>query len=70
MSLFEEGIRPVWEDEKNKKGKILTLDYIIEKDIQEFLKIIPGEWKKLMLSILGEVYDFAPFVNKSYIKYF
>ena len=31
MNLFVKGIRPEWEDEKNKKGKIFVLEYEIKK---------------------------------------
>ena len=37
MNLFESGIRPEWEDSKNKKGKVLTQEYLIETGLDQFL---------------------------------
>ena len=69
MSLFTEGINPEWEDEHNKKGKIFTLDYIIDKDIEDFLIRVKEVWTHLLLSIIGERYEIAPYVSSLFLFY-
>lgn len=63
MSLFDSGIKPEWEDEKNKQGKIFALDYFIDSDIENFLSKITRAWTDLMLSVIGDVYDYSRFIN-------
>jgi hypothetical protein len=39
MNIFQDGIKPMWEDEKNKGGKYFQLDYQVQKDrMEEFSK--------------------------------
>ena len=40
MNLFVKGIKPEWEDNKNKGGKVLILEYIINEDLDQFLKLV------------------------------
>ena len=54
MNIFEKGIKPEWEDEKNKKGQILTLEYIVDKNLENFLSQIDGLWIKLIFLLIGE----------------
>ena len=68
MNLFEEGIAPKWEDPKNKEGKILTLEYRIDKEIDLFLKRVEDAWTKLMLSLMGESIVGSKYV-KIYLNY-
>lgn len=54
MNLFQSGIRPEWEDEKNKKGKVLTLEYLVSTDLDKFMDTVEKTWTSLMLSLIGE----------------
>ena len=73
INLFEKGIRPEWEDEKNKKGNILTLSYLIKKDLDTFLSKINELWIKLICFLIGETISFSKningirFVDKTYL---
>ena len=55
MNLFESGIRPEWEDSKNKKGKVLTQEYLIETGLEQFLTEITEIWIKLICYLIGEI---------------
>ena len=64
MNFFEKGIKPEWEDEKNKKGNILTLGYVIEdKDINKFLSMINEKWIKLIFLVIGETLPYSNNIN-------
>ena len=63
MNLFEKGIRPEWEDEKNKNGKIFTLEYIINSDLEKFLTVVKENWTKLLCLIIGESLPCSNFIN-------
>ena len=54
MNLFEKGIKPEWEDAKNKNGKILILEYIINNDLDQFLTLVTESWIKLICYLIGE----------------
>lgn len=54
MNLFEKGIRPEWEDENNKGGKIFILEYVINNNLDIFLKICKESWTKLLCATIGE----------------
>jgi hypothetical protein len=75
MNIFEKGIRPEWEDNKNKKGNILTLGYTADNDMDRFLSIITDSWIKLICFLLGETIPYSNningirFVDKSNISY-
>jgi hypothetical protein len=61
--LFEEGISPTWEDPKNNYGKSLTLAYVINEKLEEFLIQVQNYWIKLILYLIGESMDGAKFVR-------
>ncbi len=76
MNIFQKGIRPEWEDEKNKKGNILTLSYMIKSgDIDNFLSQISKSWIKLICLLIGETLPNCDkingirFVDKSKLGY-
>lgn len=63
MNLFEKGIRPEWEDDKNKKGKILILEYIINNDLDQFLSLVTESWTKLLCYLIGETIPHSNHIN-------
>ena len=65
MNLFLNGIKPEWEDELNKNGKILILDYIISKneEVMKFLDIAKEYWMKLLCCFMGESLVNSQFIN-------
>ena len=63
MDIFEKGIKPQWEDDKNKKGKILTLSYLIDKDLEAFLSKMNELWIKLIIFLIGETIPFSNNIN-------
>ena len=63
MNLFEKGIKPEWEDKKNKGGKVLILEYIINQELEQFLSIVNQSWIKLLGYLIGETLPYSEFVN-------
>ena len=64
MNIFQEGIKPMWEDEKNKGGKYYQLDYQVKKErIEEFAIPANNNWKKLALCVMGGSLPFADYIN-------
>lgn len=63
MNLFQSGIRPEWEDEKNKKGKVLTLEYLVSTDLDKFMETVEKTWTSLMLSLIGENLFYSQYIN-------
>ena len=63
MNLFQSGIRPEWEDEKNKKGKVLTLEYLVSSDLDKFMDTVQKTWTTLMLSLIGENLFYSQYIN-------
>ena len=63
MNFFEKGIKPEWEDEKNKKGSILTLEYIVDKGLEEFLSRVDNLWTKLIVLLIGETIPYSNNIN-------
>lgn len=63
MNLFESGIKPEWEDSKNKKGKILTQEYLIETGLEQFLTEITEIWIKLICYLIGEMIPHCNNIN-------
>jgi hypothetical protein len=63
MNLFEKGIRPEWEDEKNKKGKTLILEYVINNDLDQFLSLVTESWIKLLCYLIGETIPHSSNIN-------
>ena len=55
MNIFQKGIKPQWEDEKNKNGNILTLSYTPSSaDLDTFLPQASKSWIKLICLLIGE----------------
>lgn len=68
VGVFSKGIRPEWEDENNAYGKIFTMEYLVNvgsEDLNTFLNELKKGWTKLVLSILGEVYEHSEFVSNN-----
>ena len=63
MNLFESGIKPEWEDIKNKKGKVLTQEYLIETGLEEFLTKITEIWIRLICNLIGEIIPHCNNIN-------
>ena len=64
MNIFQEGIKPMWEDEKNKGGKYFQMDYQIQKDqMEKFSELANFHWKKLALSTMGGTLPFSDNIN-------
>ena len=63
MNLFEKGIRPEWEDVKNKKGKTLILEYVINNDLDQFLSLVTESWMKLLCYVIGETIPHSNNIN-------
>lgn len=64
INLFEKGIRPEWEDEKNKGAKIFVLDYVVEdSNLNNFFGIISEAWTKLQCITIGETIPSNNFIN-------
>ena len=63
MNLFEKGIRPEWEDEKNKKGKTLILEYVISNNLDQFLTLVSESWMKLLCYLIGETIPHSLNIN-------
>ena len=54
MNVFRKGITPVWEDPANKGGRLLQLEYKIDKEIDKFFVNANVFWKRLILNTMGE----------------
>ena len=64
MNIFQEGIKPMWEDEKNKGGKYLQLEYQIQNyAVDDFSKSAGIAWKKLALCTMGGSLPGAECIN-------
>ncbi len=64
MNIFQKGIKPEWEDEKNNRGNILTLGYNIKNDeINEFLIKAQDLWVELICLLIGETLPFSENIN-------
>ena len=64
MNIFKEGIKPMWEDEKNIGGNYFQLDYQVQKDkIDDFANAANFNWKKLALCSMGGTMPYAEFIN-------
>ena len=63
MNLFVKGIKPEWEDVKNKKGKTLILEYEVKKNIDGFLSAVTESWIKLLCYLIGEQIPFTNNIN-------
>ena len=64
MNIFQEGIKPMWEDEQNKGGKYFQLDYRVNiEKINEFITASNYQWKKLALNLMGMNLPGADYIN-------
>ena len=63
MNVFEEGIKPEWEDKKNQKGNVLTLEYVVDTGLDIFLPKVTELWKKLLLYLIGETLPYSDNIN-------
>ena len=63
MNLFVKGIKPEWEDKKNKGGKVLILEYVISHELAEFLKLVSESWTKLLCYLIGETLPHSECIN-------
>ena len=63
INLFEKGIRPEWEDEKNSGGNILTLEYGAKEFEDSIFSILSESWVKLMCYIIGETLPYNKYIN-------
>ena len=64
MNIFQEGIKPMWEDEQNKGGKYFQLDYKIKNDeMDTFSELANVHWKKLALCTMGGSIPHADLIN-------
>ena len=64
MNIFQEGIQPLWEDEKNNGGKYFQLDYKVQKEqMEDFSKSANIGWKKLALCTMGGSLPHVDYIN-------
>ena len=63
MNLFEKGIKPEWEDKHNKGGKVLILEYLVDKDLDQFLKLVNQSWLELLCYSIGETLPHSEYVT-------
>ena len=63
MNLFAKGIKPEWEDKKNKGGKVLILEYVINQDLDKFLILVSESWTKLLCYLIGETLPHSECIN-------
>ena len=64
MNIFQEGIKPMWEDEQNKGGKYFQLDYKIKNDeMDTFSELANVHWKKIALCTMGGSISHADYIN-------
>ena len=63
MNLFEKGIKPEWEDKHNKGGKVLILEYLIDKDLDQFLNVVKQSWLELICYLIGETIPHSEYIN-------
>ena len=63
MNVFEQGIKPEWENKKNQKGNVLTLEYVVDTGLDVFLPKVTELWKKLLLYLIGETLPYSDNIN-------
>ena len=63
INLFVKGIRPEWEDENNKDGNTLILEYTLKEYNETFYSLVTQKWLKLMLGLLGEIIPYSNKIN-------
>ena len=63
INIFEKGIKPEWEDVKNRKGHVLTLEYIVDTGLDVFLPKVTQLWIKLICYLIGETLPYGNNIN-------
>ena len=63
MNVFEKGIRPEWEDEKNKKGNVFILGYDPKSELDKFLYSVTNTWIRLIINLIGEQLPYTDKIN-------
>ena len=63
INLFVKGIRPEWEDENNKDGNTLILEYTLKEYNETFYSLVTEKWLKLMLGLIGETIPYSNKIN-------
>jgi translation initiation factor 4E len=64
-SLFKEGIKPMWEDEKNRNGG----RWLINLDKKQRLSCLDNFWLEVMLCLIGETFDeHSKYVNGAVVS--
>ena len=63
INLFVKGIRPEWEDENNKDGNTLILEYTLKEYNETFYSLVTEKWLKLMLGLIGEIIPYSNKIN-------
>ena len=65
MNLFVSGIKPEWEDPKNKGGKIFIMEYVIQIKTQasDIMKIVDNVSMNLFLFLIREKIEKVQFIN-------
>ena len=63
MNIYEKGIKPEWEHDKNKKGKILSLEYIVGEKLNDFFSKADELWIKLIILLIGETLPHGNNIN-------
>jgi len=59
-SLFKEGIKPMWEDDKNRRGG----RWLINLDKKQRMTCLDNFWLEVMLCLIGESFeDHSQYVN-------
>jgi len=64
-SLFKEGIKPMWEDEKNRHGG----RWLINLDKKQRMSSLDNFWLEVMLCLIGESFeDHSQYVNGAVVS--
>ena len=55
MNIFVKGIKPQWEDEKNKQVQVIQLLHKVQKNnLDKFISYVNDSWIKLICLLIGE----------------
>ena len=64
-SLFKEGIKPMWEDDRNRRGG----RWLINLDKKQRLPNLDNFWLEVMLCLIGEAFDeHSQYVNGAVVS--
>ena len=56
LSLFQQGVNPAWEDEVNKHGGEVRIDFKAK------LNLLQKVWDKLVLAVVGGEFEIADYI--------